>query len=483
LSGIGERGRGVASTFQQKIERLERGEAPRLVDLFSGCGGITLGMERAGFRSLAGVEIDEHAARTYASNFHPGSVGVARDITTLHPADLLGVSRTEIGSAVDAVMGGPPCPSFTRVGRAKLREVMEHPEAFKLDPRTTLYLHAVRFIRDMRPLVVVIENVPDVLNQGGECVGETIAEQIESLGYNVTYSLLNASNYGVPQFRDRFILVGFHKSLGVTPSLPLATHKAEIPRGYDSSRKVALRLVESMEVSHWSPVEFLGDGLQPAVTVGDAIGDLPPIYDHLHREQRRGAKRLQTPIQLQEAADGSYAAEMRNWPGFETEVALAHETRELTRRDYRIFARMEPGDEYPAAHRIALDLWRQSGERAAREREFVPPYDPGKFPNKWAKMDESKPARTLMAHLGKDSYSHIHYDSAQARTLTVREAARLQSFPDGFNFSGTMNPAFRQIGNAVPPLLAFAVGRQIASDLGLQAHVSTTARGDEAVAG
>ena len=92
---------------------------------------------------------------------------------------------------------------------------------------------------------------------------------------------------------------------------------------------------------------------------------------------------------------------------------------------------------------------------------IVPPYDAGKFPNKWRKMWRDQPARTLMAHLGKDSYSHIHYDSDQARTISVREAARLQSFPDGFTFCGTMNPAFRQIGNAVPPLMAKALAAQM----------------------
>ena len=92
---------------------------------------------------------------------------------------------------------------------------------------------------------------------------------------------------------------------------------------------------------------------------------------------------------------------------------------------------------------------------------IVPPYDASKFPNKWRKMWRDQPARTLMAHLGKDSYSHIHYDSEQARTISVREAARLQSFPDGFVFTGTMNPAFRQIGNAVPPLLAKALARAV----------------------
>ena len=97
--------------------------------------------------------------------------------------------------------------------------------------------------------------------------------------------------------------------------------------------------------------------------------------------------------------------------------------------------------------------------------QFVPPYDVGKFPNKWRKMEPDLPARTLMAHLGKDSYSHIHYDSAQQRTISVREAARLQSFPDGFIFRGTMNPAFRQIGNAVPPLLAKAVAERMLATL------------------
>jgi len=97
--------------------------------------------------------------------------------------------------------------------------------------------------------------------------------------------------------------------------------------------------------------------------------------------------------------------------------------------------------------------------------EIVPPYDPGKFPNKWRKMEADAPARTLMAHLGKDGYSHIHYDSSQARTISVREAARLQSFPDGFRFSGTMNPAFRQIGNAVPPLMAKAIAEVVRKTL------------------
>ena len=114
---------------------------------------------------------------------------------------------------------------------------------------------------------------------------------------------------------------------------------------------------------------------------------------------------------------------------------------------------------------------------SALKRSYVPPYDAGKFPNKWRKMEPDLPARTLMAHLGKDSYSHIHYDSNQARVLSVREAARLQSFPDGFRFCGTMNPALRQIGNAVPPLMALAVAGPIVDALGCRRPRGVVARG------
>jgi DNA (cytosine-5)-methyltransferase 1 len=132
---------------------------------------------------------------------------------------------------------------------------------------------------------------------------------------------------------------------------------------------------------------------------------------------------------------------------------------------------MVPGSEYPAAHAVATRLFDEEARRRALvegstayrqlHRGMVPPYRLDTFPNRWWKMRADFPARTLMAHLGKDCYSHIHYDSAQGRTISVREAARLQSFPDGFIFCGTMNPAFRQIGNAVPPIMAYAMALTI----------------------
>jgi DNA (cytosine-5)-methyltransferase 1 len=167
---------------------------------------------------------------------------------------------------------------------------------------------------------------------------------------------------------------------------------------------------------------------------------------------------------------------MRYWKGFRAGGGLTDHVIRCTPRDYPLFRKMRPGDQYPQAHRLALGMLEKklkelkiNGEPFdANSPEYyrlsaatVPPYDPSKFPNKWRKMEPNLPARTLMAHLGKDTYSHIHYDNSQARTISVREAARLQSFPDGFVFCGTMNPAFRQVGNAVPPLLARAVARSI----------------------
>ena len=167
---------------------------------------------------------------------------------------------------------------------------------------------------------------------------------------------------------------------------------------------------------------------------------------------------------------------MRTWPGFEAPAALVDHVIRYLPRDYELFARLNPGDQYPQAWKHAHDMLNErvaelrrkgviiregSAEYERLRASIVPPYDAGKFPNKWRKMWNDQPARTLMAHLGKDGYSHIHYDSDQARTISVREAARLQSFPDGFMFCGTINPAFRQIGNAVPPLMARALARQI----------------------
>lgn len=477
--------------IRQKIQRLRAGGRPRVLDLFSGCGGISLGFQAAGFEIAAAVEHDRDAARSHGENFHNGDERhiQARDITETPPSALteaLGLGAA--GEAFDVIVGGPPCQAFARVGRSKLREVAEHPEAFRHDPRARLYIEYLTYVDACAPLAVVIENVPDMLNHGGHNLADEIAEILRGKGYSVRYSLLNAAFYGVPQMRERMILIAIRTEIATDIDFPEPTHWIDLPSGYTGSRAVALKLAlgsdDACLESCYKAAPQASSDLPSAVTAEQAIGDLPKIFA---REQlaagtlRRGARRFDVAVPYGgHNSENDYVLKMRKWPGFEGGAGLNDHVIRYLPRDYRIFAGLQPGDQYPEANRYAMTLFESELERLAMSRQrpeegtpewarlkarFVPPYDSGKFPNKWRKMEAGKPARTLLAHLGKDGYSHIHYDSGQARPISVREAARLQSFPDGFRFWGTMNPAFRQIGNAVPPLLARAVASTLRSQL------------------
>jgi DNA (cytosine-5)-methyltransferase 1 len=479
---------------RQKLRRLASGKSPRLLDLFAGCGGISLGFEAAGFEILGGAEIDPLASLSHAQNFfrQQGSDAVAQhgrpvDITEEEPDSLVRhCGSTETAAlAVDVIAGGPPCQAFARVGRAKLREIAEHPDAFKLDARGNLYLRYLHYVRQLKPLALLMENVPDIINYGGHNVPAETCEALESIGYVARYTLLNSAYYGVPQMRERMFLLAFSKEVADSVCFPKPSHWIELPQGYAGTRGVALRYIREdlfSGPSYYIDPPQAAPYLPHAISAQEAIGDLPAITAHLEGELKRGARRFDQLTRY--GAQGevtAYAKLMRSWPGHAANDGVYDHVIRSLPRDYAIFARMQPGDQYPEAHVHALALFEQRLAQAKRDTgqslaphsksyqelfaATVPPYDPGKFPNKWRKMEADLPARTLLAHLGKDGYSHIHYDSRQARTISVREAARLQSFPDGFVFSGTMNPAFRQIGNAVPPLMAQAIAQTIKETL------------------
>jgi DNA (cytosine-5)-methyltransferase 1 len=470
------------------MARLRHGRAPRVLDLFAGCGGLSLGFKAAGFEIAGAVEWDTEAAASHGANFHPGDMrhSQPRDITLLAPEALAReLSMGDVASAVDVIVGGPPCQAFARVGRPKLREVEAHPEAFRHDPRARMYLQYLHYVEAFRPLALLMENVPDVLNHGGRNIAEEMCQALQARGYVARYTLLNACLYGVPQMRERMILVAYLRELGTEIFFPRPTHFMDLPSGYSGSRGFALKHLKDLSpgersVGYVAP-PAADPGSTSAVTARDALGDLPPITLHLEGRLRRGARRLDGLVPYDPArAPTAYGRLMREWPGYGNHEGLRDHVIRYLPRDWKLFARLAPGDQYPEAHALAVVMFedelahrrtlgtaprRGSAVWATLRAQFVPPYDVGKFPNKWRKMEPNLPARTLMAHLGKDSYSHIHYDSAQARTISVREAARLQSFPDGFVFRGTMNPAFRQIGNAVPPLLAQAVANMMHTTL------------------
>lgn len=471
--------------IQQKIERIRSGLKPRVLDLFSGCGGMSLGLFSAGCEISAAMEIDAHAAMSHGLNFHNGDERFShpRDITEISPSQLteeLGLGHH--AAAFDIIIGGPPCQAFARVGRSKLREVAEHPEAFRHDPRAKLYIEYLEYVTACSPLAVIMENVPDILNHGGHNIAEEISEVLEEKGYTVGYTLLNAAYYGVPQMRERMFLLAYTKELSNIVAFPEPTHWVDLPSGYDGSRAVALKMIiESEDKSfHYIEPPVAPETLPKAVTAKQALSDLPPIDARKLLKEGllvRGARRFdEAAFYPMGVKLSGYAELMRTWPGFESHGFISDHVIRYLPRDYELFARMNAGDQYPEAcihaelmFQEKLDELRKSGETIIENSKrwleiragIVPPYPDNKFPNKWRKMEPNCPARTLLAHLGKDGYSHIHYDSKQARTISVREAARLQSFPDGFIFSGTMNPAFKQIGNAVPPLLAKAIGQMV----------------------
>ena len=468
----------------RKIARLASGARPRIIDLFAGCGGISLGFRRAGFDVRAAIEIDELAARSHAINFFRGSDEALIEHHA-QPRDITRIDANEVASAydlgrvaegIDVLVGGPPCQAYARVGRAKLREVAEHPEAYKVDPRGNLYLRYLTYVEAFRPLAVMMENVPDILHYGGHNVVQEMVEVLDHMGYTARYTLINSAFHGVPQMRDRVFLLAYRKELNAEVRFPRASHHMTLPSGYDGTRAVALRFVDLLDgISYVEP--DLGDRSLPfPVTATEAIGDLPPITLHLEGKLRRGARHFHEIIPYaEERAVSAYAADLRTWPGFESDEGIKDHVIRYLPRDTDIFRKMVPGSEYPAAQALANRLFEQEAQRrwisrgsaayGQLHRKMVPPYRIDTFPNRWWKLRDDFPARTLMAHLGKDCYSHIHYDGAQARTISVREAARLQSFPDGFVFCGTINPAFRQIGNAVPPMMAYAMATTISDSL------------------
>ena len=469
----------------QKIERLRAGATPRALEICSGCGGLALGLAGAGFDLTAHIEIDPEAAASYALNFGAGKLldgpwSIARDMESCSADKLVRELGLETGAidSFDVLAAGLPCQAFARIGRSKLRAVTGEDDAFQKDPRAALYRRFLDYVTSTQPLVIIIENVPDILNFGGHNVPEEICETLEDIGYRTAYTILNAAYYGVPQVRERLFIIAVADALKTTPEFPKPTHFLNLPKGYEGSRRVALKHVDKQS-KRFRAIHVPSSELKKAVSVRQALDDLPEIREHRTNPKVIRKRRLIDVLSYRKplSAVSSYAKLMRTWKGFAANVVGGHLVR-LTPRDFPIFRSMAHGADYPEACRVAEKLFarelkrrnmtRISPKAAAYEAlraATVPPYNPDKFPNKWWKLDPRKPSRTLTAHMGKDTYSHIHYDSTQCRTVSVREAARLQSFPDGFQFAGAMNAAFRQIGNAVPPLLGLVVAITIKAQL------------------
>jgi DNA (cytosine-5)-methyltransferase 1 len=370
---------------------------------------MSLGFQMAGYFVALGVDRDSLACQTHAHNFGSEHT-VCADIKGIPNPKLFleehGIER------VDVIIGGPPCQGFSRVGRGKLRQVNNDPD-YVHDPRNQLYREFIRFVDSLRPAYFVIENVPDMqyYQSGGERLVDIIKNELESrFGYSMDSRVLTAADFGVPQLRQRLFIIG--NRLGKPITWPTPTHR---------------------------PEEHL--------SVWDAISDLPVVGI-----KHRNDEILYVPRQEL----NGYQQQMR--VGCDG-VLYNHQTRWHNAADLEAFCLLQEGGRY-----VSLpDEFRRYDSKSHPEKRNE------WFKDRYRKLIRAEPSWTVEAHIGKDTYRHIYPnrndEPEPPRTISVREAARLQSFPDRFRFLGAFTQQFHQVGNAVPPLLARAVAEAILPDV------------------
>ena len=434
---------------------------PKVIDLFSGCGGLTLGFEKAGFDIVAGVELMPEACQTISYNldyrYGREQTHICGDITELE-AEMF---KNRFGDEGCIVIGGPPCQAYSLAGRAKLRSLGEDRVNTK-DARGYLYQDFLRFVYDLDAKAVVMENVPESTNFGDMNIPEIVCRSLSKHGYNACWTILNSADYGVPQLRERVFVLGIKKDIDEKISFPVPTHKG--PAEYQTAYQ---KRFESLQKNEYFRLPVAsGENIPDWVTVGDAVSDLPELFPRADSKYR--AVKLNEEMDYRSEPQNEYQKLMRMWYGMESFGSSANAFRN-NRRDFGIFDRMKPGDNYVEASKIADDLFEKeahvfgyklgTAEYEKLRKKMVPVYDRDKFEGKWKRLEWNKPSHTLVAHLSKDTYSHIH--PVEPRGISVREAARIQSFPDDFFFDCSMGDAFKQIGNAVPPLLAYAIAKQV----------------------
>lgn len=434
-------------------------EVPAVVDLFSGCGGLSLGFKQAGFDIIYGAEIQEDACNTANYNlcwkYGHDSTHFCRDITKLMSEE---ISR-HIETRDVIVIGGPPCQAYSIAGKAKLKSLGED-RVHLNDKRGYLFQDFLRIALSLNAVAVVIENVPESVNYGKINVPQTICDILSENAYTARWSILNAADYGVPQLRERMWLVALRNDIGAEFVFPSPTHFGDY---LNSALRKSLK-----QCPDFVDPPGLNESIErrPWVTVREALSDLPILMTDTDQKYR--LRPLNLSLTYGTDAEYDYQATMRR-PN--TMNGVTGNCFRNNSRDFKTFARMKPGNNYVDACNIAeqrlleaciaADIKPDIGNEEYRKlrKAIVPPYEKDNFTEKWKRLDPGKPCRTVVAHMSKDTYAYIH--PWEPRGISIREAARLQSFPDDFQFQGSMGEAFRQIGNAVPPLLAEALAKAL----------------------
>lgn len=346
-----------------------------IMDLFAGVGGLTYGFSKIPkFRIVAANEIDRDIARAYSLN-HRDVKMINRDINELTEEclrDILGDIR------IDIVVGGPPCQSYSTLGKRRL------------DDRANLFLQYKRVLGILQPRAFVFENVTGILSMNKKALFKEVQREFSELGYQLKYQVLNAVDYGVPQQRERVILVGFRGENRF--EYPAPTH---------------------------------GEGRKPYVTLRDALGDLPVLQSG------------QTGACYDGVADNEFLRWVRANAG---EKLTEHSAPKNGKHLIRIMETLQDGQ---SKDDLPEEIRPRSG-----------------YGNTYAKLWWDRPSTTITRNFACPSSSRcIH--PRDSRAMSIREGARLQSFPDDYLFYGSDGKKRLEIGNAVPPLLSMAIAEKM----------------------
>lgn len=351
-----------------------------VLDLFCGAGGLSSGFEKAGFNVRLGVDHNDVALRTFSAN-HKNSTAMKLDLFDLDNTKRISEWADENNVKFDVLMGGPPCQGFSLSGKRD-----------KDDQRNKLYRAMVKVAEELRPKVVVLENVEGILSMKNGKVAKRIKQDFKRLGYNVDAKKLCAADYGVPQLRNRVLFVCLLNS----------KEKFTYPKPYLTKEEY--------------------------VTVGDALSDLPKLADNEHLGGRL------TTYDTEPSTD--YQRERRR----NAKVLYNHERPIHSESKIKDISITPEGGKY-------YDLLEDMKGGGATSKVFK---------QALIRLDRKKPSITILCC---GVYGINHYE--QNRALTPRENARLQSFDDDFIFYGNKSEQYRQIGNAVPPLLGRAVAVEV----------------------
>ena len=384
--------------------------SPTFIDLFCGCGGFSLGLTRAGLRCLAAVDFNREAVEVFRANFTDVPHVLEKDLSEYTPRKLAALLNT---NRIDVIVGGPPCQGFSTVRQV---DAANHGSRVKRDKRRYLFRSFLDYVSYFQPKVFVMENVLGLQSAAKGVFFTMVQSEARRLKYRVHPQVEEAWKLGVPQKRRRQLIIGVRE---------------DIPGFFANGLEAAQRAFAA-EFAPYTPALWDAIGDLPVLAAGD--GEDSRDYDMPKRERFLSQHGIAARHYLEQVLEISKAAQL-----------TAHKARPHNDQDLRDFARLKEGE--------------HSGQAEARGERLEFTYKRTCFHDRYKRQHREQLCSTIVAHLAKDGLMFIH--PTQNRSLTPREAARIQSFPDWFQFPVARTHQFRLIGNAVPPLVAEAVGEEL----------------------